>query len=184
MSYARPDETATRPADWSCSCGSTNGELKRLPHHLLRLRAAKVFSPIRGFHALPRHQLSQHRGYQSETVGCIWTARCMTVYVALAYIKSRMQWITSSPPVPRIEAPRINLVSASTRTFIKPAFHPFRRRGQRGSSHVGRSVRACRTLDNDARNVQRPHHSYNLYIDPPLGRRNDRRTVRESGRPH
>jgi len=34
-------------------------------------------------------------------------ARWMTVYGAFAYMTSRIEWMTSSPPTPRIAAPRI-----------------------------------------------------------------------------
>src|SRR5271154_2925779 len=47
-------------------------------------------------------------------------ARCMTVYGALAYIRSRIAWTASSHPVPSNEAPRISLLSPSTRMRIKP----------------------------------------------------------------
>src|SRR5436305_712670 len=49
----------------------------------------------------------------------------MTAYGAFAYMTSRIEWMTSSPPVPRTAAPKISLVSASTRIFIKPWVSPF-----------------------------------------------------------
>src|SRR3954453_7287991 len=38
---------------------------------------------------------------------------------------SRIPWIASSPPPPRMAAPRIRFVSASATTFIKPLVSPF-----------------------------------------------------------
>src|SRR6266446_6754504 len=38
---------------------------------------------------------------------------------------SMMPWIASSPPVPRMAAPRIARVSASTTIFMKPCVSPF-----------------------------------------------------------
>ena len=64
-------------------------------------------------------------GMNSETVGWMCIARCSTGYGAFAYITSRTQWITSSPPVPSIAAPRISCVFASTTIFIKPLVSPF-----------------------------------------------------------
>ena len=46
-------------------------------------------------------------GTNSDTVGWICTARCKVVYGALAYIMSRTPWIASSPPTPRVAAPKI-----------------------------------------------------------------------------
>src|SRR6516165_5465781 len=52
-------------------------------------------------------------------------ARCMTVYGALAYIRSRIACTASSHPGPSNEAPRISLLSPSTRMRIKPCVSPF-----------------------------------------------------------
>src|SRR5882724_11591173 len=49
-------------------------------------------------------------------------ARCTTVYGAFAYITSSKTWTTSSPPVPKIAAPRICFVSASKQTASTRAF--------------------------------------------------------------
>src|SRR5438552_3541102 len=54
-------------------------------------------------------------------------ACCTTVYGALAYITSSKTWTTSSPPVPRMAAPRICFVSASTQIFMKRAAWPVTR---------------------------------------------------------
>src|SRR5271165_6244326 len=40
-------------------------------------------------------------------------------------MRSMMQWMTSSPASPRSEAPRICLLSRSTRIFMKPLVSPF-----------------------------------------------------------
>src|SRR5207302_1444037 len=42
-----------------------------------------------------------------------------------AYMISRMPWTTSSPPTPRMAAPRISCVSASTTILMKPCVSPF-----------------------------------------------------------
>ena len=52
--------------------------------------------------------------------GAIEAGRRITVHGAFAYITSRIEWMTSSPPVPRIAAPRMALVSASTAIFMNP----------------------------------------------------------------
>ncbi len=52
-------------------------------------------------------------------------ARWITVQGAFAYITSRIEWMTSSPPVPRIAAPRIAPFSASTTIFMNPWVSPF-----------------------------------------------------------
>ena len=52
-------------------------------------------------------------------------ARRITVHGAFAYITSRIEWMTSSPPVPRIAAPRMAPVSASTAIFMNPWVSPF-----------------------------------------------------------
>src|ERR1700690_1494739 len=64
-------------------------------------------------------------GRYSATVGWICMARWITVYVAFAYITSSKTWMTSSPPVPRMAAPSICLVSASTQIFMNPWVSPF-----------------------------------------------------------
>ncbi len=64
-------------------------------------------------------------GMSSATVGWMCTIRCTAVYGAFMYMASRMQWMASSPPTPRIAAPRISLVSASTAIFMKPCVSPF-----------------------------------------------------------
>ena len=48
-------------------------------------------------------------GISSDTVGWIGTAHCSTGYGAPAFIMSSTPWMASSPPVPRIAAPRILL---------------------------------------------------------------------------
>ena len=47
------------------------------------------------------------------------------VYGLLAAMMSMMAWMTSSPPTPRIAAPRISSVCASTTTLMKPSVWPF-----------------------------------------------------------
>src|SRR5262245_36330992 len=64
-------------------------------------------------------------------------ARCMTVYRALAYIRSRITWTASSHPVPSNDAPRISLLSPSTRMRINPCVSPFS--AARATRVIGRS---------------------------------------------
>ncbi|KGD38762.1 hypothetical protein DP44_2686 [Burkholderia pseudomallei] len=52
-------------------------------------------------------------------------ARLIVVYGAFAYIASSSECTTSSPVTPRIDAPRIAWLSASTITFMKPRLSPF-----------------------------------------------------------
>jgi hypothetical protein len=59
-------------------------------------------------------------GRSSETVGWMCIARCRTVKGAFAYMRSRLVWITSSPPTPKSDAPSMSWVSRSTRIFMKP----------------------------------------------------------------
>ncbi|MNL54879.1 hypothetical protein D3C87_1782460 [compost metagenome] len=58
-------------------------------------------------------------------MGWIGTAQRRVSKEASAFIRSRMPWMASSPPVPRIEAPRIFRVSASAISFMKPCVSPF-----------------------------------------------------------
>jgi adenylate cyclase len=53
-------------------------------------------------------------GTNSLTVGWMCMVREIAVYGLLAAMMSMMAWMTSSPPTPRIAAPRISSVSAST----------------------------------------------------------------------
>src|SRR5262249_2704732 len=59
-------------------------------------------------------------GMSSETVGWMCTARRIVVHGAFAYMTSRIECTTSSPPGPRIAAPRISPLPASTTIFMKP----------------------------------------------------------------